>query len=303
MDEESTEKICRGLRKGGCRSVHIGGGEPFLDFEGLLMVIGKLRQAGITLEYIETNAFWAAGDSKREETKEKLKRLSANGPNTLCISVDPYHAEYVPYGAPLALAECCDKTGVDYFLWKQEFIPVLSRLDSGKAHSRPDMEKNLSGGYVYDTARLYGIGYGGRAINIEREFCALYPAEKFTAEKSPCRNLLSSGHFHVDMYANFIPPRCTGIRIPLSEAEDGIPAGKYPAFEALYNGGVRALFELALQNGFLPAREPSTSPQGEVSRVGYPSGCNLCFHLRSFLAEKGFEELDRNHYVEAMKYY
>jgi hypothetical protein len=157
------------------------------------------------------------------------------------------------------------------------------------------MEKTLSDTYICDTARLYGIGYGGRAVNIEREFQAgsngaLYPVEKLIADKSPCRNLLSTGHFHVDMYSCFIPPRCTGIRIPLSEVVDGIPGGKYPVFEALYSGGVSALFELSRKHG---------NPNEAV----YPSKCNLCFHLRYFLSERNYLELDRNHYEEALRYY
>jgi hypothetical protein len=153
------------------------------------------------------------------------------------------------------------------------------------------MEKILSKTYIGNTARLYGIGYGGRAVNIEREFGVPEPAENLAAVKSPCRNLLSTGHFHVDMNCFFIPPRCTGILIPLSEAVDGIPPGKYAAFEALYTGGVSALFELAVQNGFSP------------DSAGYPSGCNLCFYLRRFLAEKDFPGLDKDHYEEALKHY
>jgi len=293
IDEESAEKICRLLLKGDCRSVHIGGGEPFLDFDGLVMVVRKLNRAGIKLEYIETNANWAAD---REKAKEKLKKLLAEGACTLCISIDPYHAEYVPYGTALALAELCDKTGADYFLWKREFFPTLSRLDARKTHTRAEMEKALSRDYIHKTARLYGIGYGGRAVNIEREYGELFPAEYFageksSADKSACHNLLSTGHFHVDMYCYFIPPRCTGIRIPLSEAVEGIPAARYPAFEALYTGGVSALFRLALEHGFSPAE------------AGYPSKCNLCFHIRHFLSGKDFPELDRDHYEEALKYY
>ena len=296
VDEDSSEKICRLLRKGGCRSVHIGGGEPFLDFEGLLVMIRKLTKAGITVEYIETNAYWAADVSDLKNAREKLDRLLAEGATTLCISIDPYHAEYVPYGAPLALAELCERTGVDYFFWKREFFPALSRLDSKRTHSRPDMEKALSRDYIHNTARLYGIGYGGRAVNIEREYGVLYPAEQCAADNSPCRNLLSTGHFHVDRHCNFIPPRCTGIRIPLSEAVDGIPPHKYLVFEALYSGGISALLDLSRQHGFSP------------DKAGYPSKCNLCFHIRHFLAgkdfaEREFAELDRDHYEEALRYY
>jgi hypothetical protein len=286
VNEQTAENICWLLRKGGCRSVHIGGGEPFLDFEGLVMMIRALQRADISLEYIETNAYWSLQDSGRE----KLERLLSEGAQTLCISIDPYHAEYIPYGAPVALAELCEKTGMNYFLWKQEFLPALSRLDSKKTHSRQEMETALSATYIHNTARRYGITYGGRAINIEKESTVLYPAEHFTADNTPCPNLLSTGHFHVDMDCCFIPPRCTGIKIPLSETVNGIPAGKYPAFEALYHGGVSALLEIARQHGF--------SPQNS----SYSSKCSLCFYLRRFLSEKDFPELDKNHYEESLKY-
>jgi hypothetical protein len=291
VDEGRAEEICRFLIKGGCYSVHIGGGEPFLNFERLAMMVRKLNKAGIALEYTETNAYWAADISETESIKEKLKLLLSLGANTLCISVDPFHAEYVPYGAPLILAELCEKTGMDYFLWKREFLPALSRLDSKKTHSRPNLEKILSENYIRNTARLYGIGYGGRAVNIEREFGDLYSADRFASDAAPCRNLLSAAHFHVDMDCHFIPSRCTGIRIPLPEAVDGIPPGKYPGFEALYSGGVSSLFELALRHGFSP------------DRAGYPSKCNLCFYLRYFLAGNDCAEFDINHYEEALKHY
>jgi hypothetical protein len=301
VNGESAQKICSLLCRGGCRSVHIGGGEPFLNFESLLMMIKNLNEADINIEYIETNAYWAYEAS----APERLKRLLAAGADALCISIDPFHAEYIPYGAPLTLAALCEKTGIDYFLWKREFLPVLSQLDPEKNHSRQEMEKSFSGEYIYSTAKLYGIEFGGRAINIENEFNALrseeqrsegqhsegmHPAEHF-ADSAPCRNLLSTGHFHVDMDCCFIPPRCTGIRIPLSEAINGIPEGKYPVFNALYNGGVSALLDIAGQNGYIP------------ENAGYPSKCGLCFQLRNFLSDKGFAELDRNHYEEALRYY
>ena len=288
VNEETAEKICRLLNKGGCNSVHIGGGEPFLNFEGLLMMIRTLKQAGIALEYIETNAFWSVLEQKK--AVEYLQCLLAEGADTLCISIDPYHAEFIPYGAPLALANLCKKTGMGYFLWKQEYYPILSRLDPQKTHSRSSLEEVLSGDYLHKTARSYGIAYGGRAVNLEREFISCQPLESLIDMASPCDNLLSTSHFHVDKDCFFIPPRCTGIRIPLSEAINGIPSGKYPVFEALYHGGLPALLELALQYGFSP------------DKAGYPSKCSCCFRLRHFLCEKDFPELDTNHYEEALKY-
>jgi len=288
VNSETAQEICRLLDKGRCRSVHIGGGEPFLDFEGLIMMIQALNQKRIAIDYIETNAFWSA-DSKN--ALDKIKHLLAEGIDTLCISVDPFHAEYVPYGAALTLAQLCEKTGMRYFLWRNKFISVLSRFDSKKTHSRSDMEKVLGRDYLNKTARQYGISFGGRAVNIEREYNTLFPAENFTCDDSPCRNLLSTGHFHVDMNAFFIPPGCTGLRFPLSEAIDGITEGKFPVFDALFNGGVSTLFKLSIKHGFSP------------NNAGYPSKCNLCFDIRNFLSDKNFLELDENHYTQSLKFY
>jgi hypothetical protein len=288
MSRETAAEVAGLLSRGGCRSVHIGGGEPFLNFEGLMAAIEELHRAGIKIEYIETNAFWA----EDPDAAERLKRLAAKGIDALCISVDPYHAEYVPYSLPLLLGDLCEQTGMGYFLWKREFLTALSRLNGAKAHSRAEIEKVLSDKYIANTARLYGIGYGGRAVNIEDEFGSPQPAETLAADGSPCKNLLSTGHFHVDLEGYFIPPGCTGIKIPLAEAAFGIPEGKYPAFEALYHNGIAGLAALARKQGF------------EGRNQGYADKCGLCFYARKFLAEKGgCPELNPRHYEEALKYY
>lgn len=282
-----SREVCRLLSRGGCGSVHIGGGEPFLDFNGLISVIRELRNADISPEYVETNAYWAGNDDAAEE---KLRILRQEGVNTLCISLDLYHVEYVPYEYPLRLARICEKTGMQYFLWKEQFLPVLSRLPPASPHSSTEMEHQISPDYIADTARSYGIQLGGRAINIENEYVPLRPVDRLL-EDTPCRNLLSTGHFHIDLDACFIPPGCTGLRLPLAELIAGIPGGKYPVFEALYSGGIRKLLELAHRYGFVERRD------------GYPSKCNLCFHIRRYLVRHGFSELDGEHYEESLKYY
>jgi hypothetical protein len=285
---ETMEEICAVLRRGGIGSVHIGGGEPFLNFEGLLTAVRSLEKAGIELDYVETNAFWAG----KKDAPEMLRSLAAAGVGALCISLDPFHAEYVPYGLPLKLAELCENTGMGYFLWKQQFLRPLAGLESASAHSREELEGHLKKDYIDGAARSYGIRLGGRAVNIEEEYGSIYNIEKLldSRAENPCRDLLSTGHFHVDQDGYFIPPGCTGLRVPLAEAVEGIPAGKYPVFETLYGGGAAALLDFAEGRGFVPAG-------------AYPSRCNLCFHIRAFLADQGFIELDKNHYEESLKYY
>jgi hypothetical protein len=286
VSKDKIREISRLLIKGQIGSVHIGGGEPFLDFQSLQMVIRDLAEAGITLDYIETNAFWA----HNKECEEYLAILNREGVRALCISIDPFHAEYVPWEYPLSLAHSCEKQGMGFFLWKQDFIKILSRLDRKKRHSREEIEAALSPDYLTKMAKAYGIRLGGRAANIEEEYGRPRPVAELLDE-SPCKDLLSSGHFHVDLEGFFIPPGCTGLRLPLGELLDGTEEGKYPIFETLYSRGITGLYHFARQYGF------------SESEKGYSSKCNLCFHIREFLGPKGFAELDEDFYVEALKYY
>jgi hypothetical protein len=188
------------------------------------------------------------------------------------------------------LAASCEKIGLGYFLWKREFLSTLRNLDERKRHTREEIEEELSSSYIEKTASAYGIRMGGRAVNIEEEFGKSRPIEEVLNDK-PCGNLLSTDHFHVDMDGYFIPPGCTGLRLPLEETVSGIPSGNYEVFETLYTGGINALYNFAVKKGFV------------ASEKGYTSRCNLCFHIRKHLAAQGYPELDEDFYIEALKYY
>jgi hypothetical protein len=286
INKQDAENICVLLREGGCQSVHIGGGEPFLNFDGLLELLHVISNAGIVVEYIETNAFWVKDEQKAAEHLHKLKQ---SGADTLCISTDPFHAEYVPADLPLKLADICHHSGFRYFLWQEKFVSLLSGID--KICTRLEMECLISPDYIFKTAQNYGLLIGGRAVNIETEYVSKKPVE-FIIDSRPCRRLLSSNHFHVDLSGNFIPPGCTGIAIPLQEAIRGIPESKYPVFEALLTSGTYGLLEYARGKGFVEDRE------------GYTSKCALCFYIRHWLCENApSPELDAEHYMESLKYY
>ena len=288
ISEQTARDVCKLLKAGGCYSVHIGGGEPFLNIDGLVKLVKCIKQAGIRVEYIETNAYWATNE---EQVKEYLNKLREAGANTLCISIDPFHAEYVSYDLPVSLAKICHSVDFGFFLWQERYLAQLSGLKPGIIPTRKDLENLISSRYIYNTARSYGLHLSGRAINIEAEYSQNKPLKEII-NTSPCSGLLSGGHFHVDMYGDFIPPGCTGIIIPLCEAVNGIPNGKYPVFESLLNSGVAKLFEYAQDNGFVP--DPS----------GYPSTCALCFRIRHWLSENNKSpDLDIEYYAESLKFY
>ena len=288
MTREAMDHVCQTLVQGGCRSVHIGGGEPFLDFTGLIKLLKTAARHGISVDYIETNAYWAQDEN---DVKAKLHDLADAGADTFCISVDPFHAEYVPYGAPLRLAELCRKYGFGYFLWQERFLSMMRGVDAHKVHDRTALTAAISQDYIHDTAQAYGINMGGRAVNIAKEYYPRRPVGEVISTR-PCTGLLSTDHFHVDIYGRFIPPGCTGYAIPLEEMLQGFQAEKYPAFAASLTGGVGALLEYATARGF------TADPKG------YTSNCGLCFHIRHWLSgQEGCPELDAEHFEESLLYY
>ncbi|MCL2852853.1 MAG: 4Fe-4S cluster-binding domain-containing protein [Defluviitaleaceae bacterium] len=286
ITRETAEVICALLKEGGCRSVHIEGGEPFLDFAGLVRLVTTVLRSGIRVDYIETNGFWAADEDR---AIFYLRTLEQEGADTLCISLDPFHAEYVPVAYPLRLAEICKRNRFKHFIWQERFLPALSRVEPGRAHSRKALEQQISPDYVFKAAQSYGLIMGGRALGIEQEYGKPQPLEEIMTGKQ-CGRLLSSDHFHVDLYGKFVPPGCTGIAIPMEEAVRGIPDYKYPAFEALAAGGVAQLLQYARDQGFTPAKE-------------YTSCCALCFYIRQWLCTHlTCHELYAEHYEESIKY-
>ncbi len=267
IGEAAARRVCQALAQRGCTSVHIGGGEPFLHFEELLMLVREIGRAGMELEYIETNASWCTDDGA---VREKLVRLLDAGAACVMASTDPFHSEFVPLERPLRLVEQCRRAGMDYFVWKQGFIPRLAGLDPASAHSREALAKHLGRDYIACTAREYGLRFHGRALNIEREHARVFETVILLRDDRPCRELAGVNHYHADLYGRFVPPGCTGIGIALEDLEQITPE-KYPVACALYHGGISALYAYAKQRGYEP-------------QPAYTGRCALCYDMRRHLA-------------------
>ncbi len=287
MTKEIAKNTAAILKKHGCPGIHIGGGEPFLSFEDLQQMVEGLAEGGLKINYLETNANWA---TEQQSVAKKLDILYNLGVESFCISVDPFHMEYVPTDRALQLAQWCGYYGMGFFLWQQNFLDSIRNLPTNRTYSRAEIEEGLGKGYVRTTAKYYGVRYGGRALNIEEEFYKTYPLAEIL-DDTPCHDLLSTNHFHIDPHGMFIPPECTGLQLPLDKAVAGIEEGTYPAFEALLHSGVTALYALAKQYDYEEKKE-------------YTSKCALCFDIRYHLAKIGsFAELNLEHYQASREYY
>ncbi len=275
--KEQAESLCSSLESLGCGSAHVGGGEPFLNFERLLELLTCMGKHRIQVDYIETNAAWCAKTLSDEKIIHMLSELKRRGASCLLISVDPFHVEFVPLAKPIRLINLCRKAGMDYFVWKEGYLRTLSGLDQEKTYSREELEAILGKDYILETAKQYGLTVNGRALKIAREFSERKPHLSFK-NTAACSCLLNVNHYHADLNGYFIPPGCTGLGVQLQDLKSILPE-RYPIFVTLASKGVWGLFEFAQGFGF------------EAATEGYVSQCDFCYELRKFLLPKAYPDL------------
>lgn len=271
----------------GCRSLHIGGGEPLLQADDLAVVFDVAREVGIAIEYVETNSSWFRD---QEEACGILSRLKARGLTTLLISISPFHNEFVPFAKTQGVMDACQKVGISIFPWVSEFINDLNAFDSQKPHSLDEFQKRFGRDYVAKLPQRYWISNGGRALETFGAYSPQKTAERLISENAGgCRELANTSHFHIDLDGNYIPGLCAGLAIQRDDLGSPLDVDKYPLLSRLYSGGIGALFRYATEEfGFVPAE-------------GYALKCHLCYDIRHFLAlgeDRRFEELQpEGHYL------
>ncbi len=268
ISPEMAERLAAILEEAGTSSVHIGGGEPFMNFRALCTLIEALNRHDVGVDYIETNAFWC---SDEDFVRERLTKLRELGVTTIMVSVDPFHIEYVPLERPLRLCQLMNECEFDYFIWQDRYLRKMIRFDRAKTYTKEELQKALGKNYITDTASEYGLGMNGRALAIAGEIYEKRPAEEL-ATAIPCRSLLDVCHCHLDLYGNIVPSGCPGIAAEARDYLNGkIAPEKYPVMARLLSGGTKALYAYAKEKGFVPSPE------------GYPTKCAFCYAMRKFL--------------------
>lgn len=292
IDEATARFTLSAVRDLGCRSVHIGGGEPFLDFEGLKRVLAAARDVDVGIDYVETNSSWFHDP---ETARRRLNELHGLGLTTLLLSISPFHNEFIPFRKVLGVMDACRECGMGIFPWIGDFAPEISSLDTNKTHSLEEYAATFGAGYVHSLPGRYGLIPGGRALETYRDAKPGRPAAAVANDRSECARLLNTTHFHVDLFGNYVPGFCTGLAIRVDDLGRSLDPAKYPVLTRLHAGGVKALLAWAEEEqGYNPLR-------GD----GFVSGCDLCQDIRRFLvlrddmvfpelSPSGFyEELDR----------
>ena len=132
IDRETLIEVLKKIKSLGCRSVHIGGGEPFLNLAGLQMVVETVHSLRVNIEYVETNSSWF---KERESAIETLSSLRERGLSTLLISMSPFHNEHIPFYKVKGVIEACREANISVFPWISEFYPEIAAFDDRTTHT------------------------------------------------------------------------------------------------------------------------------------------------------------------------
>lgn len=255
----------------GCHSVHIGGGEPMMRQKELGIILDQADQAGIHIDYVETNSAWF----KDEKTACKiLESLKNKGLSTLLISISPFHIEYIPFDKVKGVMSACRKTGIQIFPWMETFISDLLNFDTETAHPLETVIDTMGDAYLKEIRNRYWVHPGGRALDT---FRTVYPSRSLDSilneNPSSCSTeLLDASHFHMDLYLNYIPGLCAGLALKTKDLGQPVDEDKYPLIALLMDQGINGLFVTAMVHGF--------KPSGKT----YINKSDLCTDIRQYFA-------------------
>ena len=132
MDPATAEDNLRMVRSLGCRSVHVGGGEPLLRPDNLAEILEVAGRVGVSVEYVETNSSWF---KDLESAKRILYNLREKGLKTLLVSISPFHNEHIPFFKVKGVIQSCREIGITVFPWINGFFKDLNEFNDLKTHS------------------------------------------------------------------------------------------------------------------------------------------------------------------------
>ena len=200
------------IRSLGCRSVHIGGGEPLLRSDKLGTVLEVASKIGVSVEYVETNSSWFRDI---ESAKALLARLRQKGLQTLLVSISPFHNEQIPFSRVQGVIEAAKQAGMGIFPWITDFISDLSQFDPTKSHSMDEYRHVYGDDYLMQILQRYWIHLGGRALETFRPWLGKKTFQHILDENPGgcAAELTDTSHFHIDLFGNYIPGLCSGLAV------------------------------------------------------------------------------------------
>jgi hypothetical protein len=223
------------------------------------------------VEYIETNSSWC---KNTRQDIDFLKELRRNGVATLLVSISPFHNEHVPLQRINECLSAAQAAGVSVFPWIQEFYGEMASLNAERTHLLTEYTARYGPGYTASLPHRYGLTMRGRALDSFAPDMEHRLFEEILSDNGPCRELFDVSHFHVDLEGSYVPGLCAGFSVPLPSLSEAFSPDRFPLLSLLSEKGIGSLYALAHEKfGFTP-------------RTEYVSKCDLCEHIRQYLAHR-----------------
>ena len=230
----------------------------------------------MAVEYVETNSSWFRDIDSATGTLLALKEA---GLGCLLISISPFHNQRIPARKVKGAMAACAEAGLRVFPWVSELWPDMEAMGLEKIHGPEEFRARFGEGYWRGLLKRFWLHLGGRAAYFYAGLFELTPVETILEQsRGPCPELWDTGHFHLDLYGNYVPGLCSGLAFPARLLGEQVPPEEYPALCALSQGGPARLLELAREREFVPAG-------------AYLNKCHLCLEMRSHLVKSGWPDL------------
>ena len=278
IDAETARENLEKIRAMGCRSIHIGGGEPLLRPKKLTTVLEVAAVVGVSIDYVETNSSWYKDEDSAIELLSQLRR---KGLHTLLVSISPFHNEQIPFARVQGVIEAAQHAGVGIFPWVSDFVSDLTSFDTARPHPLDEYRQRFGDDYLMQIMQRYWIHLGGRALETFRPLLGnMTCGQVLDANPGGCsRELTDTSHFHFDLFGHYISGLCSGLAISSNDVGTRLSTQKYPILVKLYSEGIRGLFSMATEMfGFSPQRN------------NYINKCDLCTEIRTHMVYSDYDE-------------
>jgi len=260
--------------------IHLAGGEAFLVPELLEEGTTAVRDAGLEMDFIETNAAWVRDE---ESAVRRLHTLRRAGCPRLLVSSTPFHAETIPpWRVDVAMVAARRVFGPGgALLYTPEFHRQLTVIDRDATIPFETYLQHVGMGLASQTMfQQFPMTLAGRAATGLDPVVPRVPAHQLH-RRSCAAQLLGSAQAHIDPDGSHLPGYCTGIVLGTIDeipqlVTDGLPVAGHPIVGLLCEQGIDGLLEMATtDHGFVP------------DEAGYSGPCHLCQAIRGHLLARG----------------
>jgi len=270
--EDANDYLVEAASVSRLESFMVFGGEPMLYPERVIAILTKAHQLGIPRIDMITNGMWGKDKNSAEK---RARRLKTAGLTKVDVSVDAFHAQYIPVEYPRNAASALVKAGVKGVNWN---VAVVESIESENEYDKKTKQILKELEPLGIETRFVKILPVGRAVQNLSEFFKHEPLY------GPCEGDPILGN-------SLTNPNCVTIepngsvdicwRLAIGNAREKALSQIISEYDWQKNPLIRILVE----EGPLGLLKLSETHEFSFQEDHYINRCHLCMEIRRFLAK------------------